>query len=451
MNESNLAYHFANWACELSRSDIPDNVYTAAHRAMLDTLGVTLAGRAHPDIKRLSEIWPASNGSSSLVTGGMTSAEGAALLNASAAHVWDFDDTSYTGIMHGSALIFPVVLALAQELGASDKELHTSFIIGSEIAYVLADICTHQHYFNGWWGTATFGLVGATAAAARLLGCSNNQMAQAIGLAAAAAGGGKSVFGTSAKPFLVGDTAQRAISFARIIAAGLSGPVSGFEGKTGFLHLLNNDIAQLDEASTLGQRWRLIHPGLLVKRYPVCSGAHAAIEEVARLTFETGLPSNEIEAIFIEVPELVRISLVHDAPKTPSQAQFSLPFAVASAILYGGVGLGDLNNGFLQSSKLQALMRKVKISVADDLSTKDMLTRFPESARIKITLKDGTIRKGFCGEAYGMPGRPISEADFWSKFQECLIFADCPTEQPNQLARSIIELTADLFTPIEKP
>ena len=445
MDARGLAYHFAHWAHGLKLHDIPEAVRIVVRRTMLDTMAVTVAGGASADIKKLSGIWPAAGGDSGLATGGMASAETAALINGSAAHFWDFDDTSYTGIMHGSAVVFPAVIALAQELGSSEEDALVAFVIGSEIAYVLADICTHEHYFNGWWSTATFGLVGATAATARLLGCSADQMAQAIGLAAAGAGGGKSVFGTHAKPFLVGETAQRAITFARYIHGGLTGPSANFHSETGFLHLLNNDVADIKEVESLGQRWRLSDPGLLVKRYPVCSAAHAAIDEIARLTFETGLAPENIESINIDIPKLVRISLVHDDPQTPSEAQFSLPFVAACAILYGAVRLVDLNSETLQSTKIQDLMKKVRISEAKDLSTDDMLKRYPESARVRIVLNGSTEHEGFCGEAYGMPKRPLSDEDFLGKVHACLVFAHGAADIPGILDKGILELSKGLY------
>lgn len=446
MDARGMTYHFACWAKNLAPSDIPGHVHTIAHRAMLDTLGVMVAGGAHGDIRHFANIWLTVDGACGLVTGGTAAAETAALINGCAAHYWDFDDTSYTGIMHGSAVVLPVVIALAQETGASDEAARTAFIIGSEIAYVLADTCTQQHYFHGWWSTVTFGLVGATAAAARLLGSDENQIAQAIGLAAAASGGGKSVFGTQAKPFLVGDAAQRAVRFARFIASGLTGPTEGIQGNTGFLHLLNNDVEKLDEANTLGRRWRLADPGLLVKRYPVCSAAHATIEEIARLTFLTDLSADNIEAIQIDVPKLVRISLIHDHPETPAEAQFSLPFAAACAVLNGSVRLDDLNVETIGSAKTRNLMAKTRINEVADLLTDEMRQRFPENARVKILLKDRTERTGFCGEAYGMPGNPLSDADFLQKFQDCLAFAECTTTAPDIIQAELLSLAAELFT-----
>jgi 2-methylcitrate dehydratase PrpD len=446
MDPRGIAFHFAHWASGLNGSDIPEAVHVTARRAMLDTLAVTVAGRAHPTISKLADNWPLAAGPCGLVIGGQTVAETAALINGSAAHIWDFDDTSYTGIMHGSAVIFPTVIALAQECGSSEQGVLAAFIIGSEIACVLADICTHQHYFSGWWSTATFGLVGATAAAARLLGCSEGETAQAIGLAASGAGGGKSVFGTDAKPFLCGEAAQRAITFARFAKSGLSGPTNSFHGATGFLNLLNKGVEQISEIDTLGQRWRLTDPGLLVKRYPVCSAAQAAIDIIAELTFKAGIAAQDIDVIRMEIPELVRISLVHDNPRTPSEAQFSLPFAAACAVRSGGVSLADLTAQTLDSALHQSVVQKLEIAVADDLSSEKMRARFPESARAEIILQDGSRRSGFCGEAYGMPHRKLSDEDFSAKFRDCLKFVGIHGQAFDIEHDNTLQLTGDLFT-----
>ena len=232
---------------------------------MLDTLGVMLAGGAHPSVRALAAAAARGEGRAALATGGRADAEAAALVNGAAAHVWDFDDTSYTGIMHGSAVVLPAGMALAQEVSSGAGALRRAFVAGSEVAYALAELCTHDHYFQGWWSTVTLGLTGATAAAGYLLELDEDAMTSAIGLAAVASGGGKAVLGTDAKPLLVGDAARRAVTLARAAKAGLTGPEDAFENERGFLKLLNRGVAREAELETIGRRWRLCDPGLLFK------------------------------------------------------------------------------------------------------------------------------------------------------------------------------------------
>lgn len=412
---------------------------------MLDTLGVMAAGGVHPMVQVLARGLHGSEGPCSVLCRGTGNAETATLVNGMAAHVWDFDDTSYTGIMHGSAVVFPVVLALAEERGLGEEELTAAFIAGSEITYTLADICTHSHYFKGWWSTTTIGLVGATAAAARLLGLSTNQMTHAIGLAAAAASGGKVVFGTDGKPFLVGETARRAIGFARAAAIGLTGPTEAFEDSRGFFALVNEGAAALSEADTLGKRWRLTEPGLLFKTSPVCSAAHAAIELMARLMNEANISVDEIVSIKAEVPELVQISLVCPRPETIQQAQFSLPYSLACAALHGRVRLADLVQVEISTAKKTALMEKVTTVVAEDLSTDEMRARYPESARLGLALVDGRVVEGFCGDAYGMPKRPLTDKDLTRKFTDCFDFAGLPIQNWLGLKVNLQHLASEVF------
>ena len=97
---------------------------------MLDTLGVMLAGGAHPSVRALAAAAARGEGRAALATGGRADAEAAALVNGAAAHVWDFDDTSYTGIMHGSAVVLPAGMALAQEVGSGAGALRRAFVAG---------------------------------------------------------------------------------------------------------------------------------------------------------------------------------------------------------------------------------------------------------------------------------------------------------------------------------
>ena len=389
---------------------------------MLDTLGVMLAGGAHPSARALAEAAARREGKATLATGGRADAEAAALINGTAAHVWDFDDTSYTGIMHGSAVVLPAALGLAQELGSGACALRRAFVAGSEVAYALADLCTHDHYFQGWWSTVTLGLTGATAAAGCLLELDEDAMTSAIGLAAAAAGGGKAVLGTDAKPLLVGETARRAITFARAAEAGLTGPEAVFEDKSGYLKLLNRGVAAETELESIGRRWRLCDPGLLFKTSPVCSAALAAIELMNDLMAELGASADEVAGIRVEVPQLVDESLVFPEPATPQQMQFSLPYALACAALHGRVRFEDLAHSLISPEK-SAIMARVSVKRAPDLSTDEMRGKYPECIRLTLSLKDGRSTTGFCGAARGMPERPLSDEGLLEKFRAAGAYA----------------------------
>lgn len=421
MSLMSIARQFARFAC--TPQDVPECVERQADRAMLDTLGAVIAGGAHEAVQTLAVATPHHVGNAVLATGGTADMETAALINGMAAHVWDIDDTSYTGIMHGSAVIYPAVLAVAHETAVDLEDARRAFITGSEIAYVLAETCTHDHYFHGWWSTVTFGLVGATAAVGVLFGLNEKEMISALGLAAAASGGGKAVLGTDGKPYLVGDAARRAILFARAAKAGVTGPENVFEDDRGFLKLLNGGKSDSTALESLGQRWRLVDPGLLFKTSPVCSAAHAAIDQMNVLMRELNVAPDQIARVHAEVPELVFISLVYPSPQTPQQAQFSLQFALACAAYNGKVRFEDLSRDAIFAVEKVAMMSKIHVESAADLSTDEMRSTCPESARLAVVLKDGRRASGFRAVAKGMPQNPLSETELIHKFNTALEFA----------------------------
>ena len=408
MNQTTLAWRFAHWSASLTTQTVPPAVRHTARRAILDTFGVIAAGAQHKATQ------------TALAAFGPTPTPTAiALILGTAAHAWDWDDTSYAGINHGSAVVLPAVLAAQAISGADDATALAAFVAGSEIAYTLGEVIGSGHYFRGWWSTITLGLIGATVAACRTLGLSADATGHAIALAAAMAGGGKSVFGTDGKPFLVGMAARNALDLALAAQAGLTGPVHAFEDSRGFLSLLGDGSAQPEIASSLGTRWRLTDPGLLIKSHPVCSAAHAAIEMTAQLCRQACATPDQIAAILCHVPHLVDISLVHDHPHSAQEAQFSLPFAVACAADHGGVRLDDLIDHRFADPDILALMARVRKMHDPALSTPQMLLAAPESARVVLHLADGRRLEGFCPVAYGMPQRPLSDDDLLAKFAEC--------------------------------
>ena len=418
-----LTEYFADWAAAVVARDIPGSACHAARCAIFDTLGVMAAGSAHPKVTTLAESLAASPGVSTTATGHRMEATGAATVNGMAAHVWDFDDNSYTGMIHGSAIILSAVLAVADEISATDDDILLAFVIGSEIAYTLGEVVAHGHFLRGWWATGSLALIGAVAGVCRLYSMDANATAQAIGMAVVSAGIERAIAGTDTKPYLCGHVAARAIILARAARAGLTGPQDGFEHPNGFLALLNGGEGALAETKTLGHRWRLETPGLLFKTSPVCSAAHAVIDLTAELLSKAGKVASEIATARAEVPKLVRASLVFDRPTNAQEAQFSLPYCLANSALHGRVRLEDLTPEAITAPDRAAIMARVSVEIADDLSVPPLSADFPESARLTLTFTDGSTVSGFCGEAYGMPNHPLTEADLCAKFASCMVFA----------------------------
>lgn len=417
-----LQQSIARWAVALTPDAIPTQVKDVSRRAIFDTLAVMVAASEHPSFRALAEAMPDVPGPCFTVGKARSTAETAAMLNGFAAHVWDFDDTSYTGIMHASAVILPAVLALTEEPDLPEDRLRTAFIAASEVTYYIAELCGQDHYFRGWWSTATLGTIGACVGAACLLDLNEEQMAEAIGLAACGGGPMRVLAGTDAKPFMVGKAAAAGIAAARTAALGLTGPRRVFEADYGFLAQMN--AGEVFATPPLGQKWRLVTPGLFFKASPICSAAHAGAELLATLMSESGAEHSDILSIEAEVPDLVAISLIHDRPSNCAEAQFSMPYALACTALTGRLTFADLDPAAINDPMRRGLMQRVSMQQASDLSTEEMRKKAPECARLRVALRSGSVLSGFQASASGMPERPWDDAAFDKKMAECLAYAN---------------------------
>ncbi|MBY6266285.1 MmgE/PrpD family protein, partial [Azospirillum sp. 412522] len=193
-----------DWVAGLRRSDIPEPAAAVALDCIVDTLGVALAGTGEAAARLAAEEARASHatGPSRLLAGGRLCAEGAAFANVAAAHALDFDDNSYAGFVHGSAIVVPAALAMVEAAGGTGSDLLTAVTAGAEAQYALAEAVGNGVYHDGWWTTALFGTVGAAASAAKALGLDGRAAADAIAFALCGTGGLRACFGTGAKPLL---------------------------------------------------------------------------------------------------------------------------------------------------------------------------------------------------------------------------------------------------------
>lgn len=444
--ESSLSVidRLANFVCGLDLDQVPVAVVDEARRCVLDTVGVIVAGQQTPLASAAREHAQQTyrDGNAHLLGTSITlQPMGAALVNAAAGHAYDFDDTSYTGIMHGSVAVLPAALAMAEQQGAEGKLLLEAFIAGVEVEYAIAEFCTSHIYYKGWWTSGVYGPLGAAAAAAKILGLDTRQTAHAMSLAVSHSSGMKVSFGSDAKPLGIGRAASVGIESALLASAELTGPNNAFEGKNGFLSLFNDDQHAADVGLQLADKWCLTEPGILFKSFPVCSAAQAGAELAASLIQRHQLESVDIVNVACEVPPLVDISLVYHQPKTIREAQFSMQYAVGCILAYGDIKLGHLTEGVLAETKLQQQMQKVTMRVAQYLQDDDTVhQRCPEGAGVTITTGSQEQFSDFLERPTGMPGNPISTRALVGKFEDCLQHGDKSAGLAKSIADELLKI-----------
>lgn len=251
----------------------------------------------------------------------------------------------------------------------------------------------------------------------------------------------KAILGTDAKPYQAGRAAAAGIQCGLLAEQGMSGPVGVFEDGRGFAKLYNDGIAESARFGDLGRVWRLWEPGILFKRYPVCSAAQASAELVARLMTDNGILMEDIVSVTCEVPPLVEVSLVHDNPTSPREAQFSMPFAVGCILCFGTITLDHLNAETLDDPQLRSAMGRVGMQLSRELANDPTVAeRCPEGAYVTLALADGRELRDFLPRPTGMPGNPISDRALEDKFCNCFHYGGIPEQRSRRVAKRLWRL-----------
>ncbi|MEW6266987.1 MAG: MmgE/PrpD family protein [Thermodesulfobacteriota bacterium] len=419
-----LADVLAEWAVSLTGDAVPAAVIGKAKRSLVDAIGVAVAGAEHPTTRMIREAAVeeyAAGPCRVLGSGGIKlSAPGAALVNGVAAHVHDFDDTCYDGIVHGSAAVWPAAAAAAEAAGASGRDFLFAFIAGVEVEYALGRLLTDHLYWKGWWNSGLLGALGAAAAAARALSLEPAAARNALRIAACQATGPRVLLGTPVKPYALGCAAAAGVRAALMSRRGLTGPEKAFEHDQGFIKLFNDGLCRPEVLEDLGRRFSLESPGVAFKLYPVCSAAQAAVEATASILAEEKMPAGQVEKVLCRVTPLVAVCLEYDHPGTVTEAQFSLPFAVGCLLAYGQLGVAELSEAVLRDPDLLAHMAKVEMEASETLVASESARKdYPEAALVTIFTRDGRKFEKFNGAATGMPVNPMSDRRLEEKFLAC--------------------------------
>jgi 2-methylcitrate dehydratase PrpD len=398
---------------DLSSSQIPDNVLHQSKRCLIDWLGVALAGsqdRATSVLCIVADEIDTAAQATVLGRGRRRSLPWAALINAFMSHVLDFDDTynPQRTTVHGSAPVWPVVLALSEHRPVSGSQAATAFIAGFETEVRIALAAGPSHYEGGWHVTGTVGHLGAAAAGASVLGLSAGEVANALGAAGTQAAGLKGVYGSMGKALHPGKAAMDGLLAALLAAKGFTASTSIIEGKHGFLEVLSEDFDTGWVTRGLGVEWTVLDDGF--KPYACGSLTHPTIECVIDLRRRHDVDPHEIESIEATVNDYVSWVTAKEDPKTGLEGKFSIFHCAAVAALDGKASVAQFEDGRVNDADVIAMRRRVRI-VVDEALPKD-------GAKVAMTLSDGRRLQAEVAHNKGTPAKPMSDAEIEAKFLE---------------------------------
>ena len=405
----------------------PAGARARAAVAVLDTVGVTLAGASEPASRIVQQVVAREGGDACGVFGTSVRASmsGAALANGTAAHALDYDDMCFVSLAHPSAPLVPAALAAAEAERLPGRAVLDAYVVGFEIEARLGSLMNPRHYRRGWHCTSTLGTIGAAAAVSRLLGLDARTAGHALAIAASEASGLKENFGTMVKPLHAGLAARNGVLAALLAREGMTASELALDGPQGLLHAMDSEGRGLvDAIADLGARWEILDTGITVKLYPSCAGTHPSLDAILDLRRREGFTAADVERIEVDVDSIVPTILIYDRPATGLEGKFSLPFCAAAAVVSGRVGIETFEPASLTNSEVTSLMARITMRVEPALDRDaPPLTH----ARVHISLRDGRMLVQEANGARGYPAHPASDAELDAKFIACARVALSPS------------------------
>lgn len=402
---------------------IPKGAISITKRAILDYLGVALAGCNGSVTKLLSEHAKqiGAIGEAGVIGGAFrTSAELAAWVNGTTGHALDYDDTFPSSVgynFHPTAPILPAVLALGEKCNSPGMDVLAAYIVGIEVESRVGAAIGRYNSEVGWHPTAVVGTIGAAAACANILKLNDWQARTALGVASSLTSGLLQNFGTMTKSLHAGNAAKNGIVATLLAQDGFTANKSIMEGETGFCSIFSGGKVKglENNEQDLGESWHIVSPGMSFKAYPCCRSTHSSIDASVYLRNVLGIDANQVAKIICKTsPQHLQLARFH-RPKNGNEGKFSIPYCIAVALLRGKVSLEDFSDEKVVDAEAQALLSKVDYLYPAEYK-KSPLSLAQE---VVVKLDSGAEHSYKVEVPKGDPENPMTSEELLAKFRDC--------------------------------
>jgi 2-methylcitrate dehydratase PrpD len=400
----------AQFVVDFPTQDIPSDVMHLAKRCLMNYSGVALFATLDPAIDILLDLLRAEGcapAATVIGSGFKTSALNAALANGFLGHLEDYDDT-HTTVIHPSAPILPAALALSEQRTVSGRDLLGAFAVGVEVACRIGLVIV-AHFREGaahWHITNTCGVLGAAAAAGRLLKLTHEQMVYAFAIAGTQACGVREVFGSMCKPFHAGKAAQNGTMAALLAQRGFTGTDGIFEGARGLVGVMASGHDITEATKDLGTHWELPQNGL--KPYACGQANHGFIDAALALRKRPGVTPQTIKHIQGSVEQFAPALVRRRHPRSGLESKFCYYHSVAAALIDGQALPAQFTDDRAADPAIESLRNRI------DFDEDSSLPR--RAVRVTLELNDGRTYTEGVDHPTGTPGNPMSDAMVQEKF-----------------------------------
>lgn len=417
----------------LTLARIGEQSRTAMKRLLMDYLGVALAG-SQSESGRIARRFAREHGGKPqarlIGDSARVPMTAAAFANAISSHSIELDDIDVLALFHFSPPVFSSALAAAEYTGANGKQLLVALAAGCEMMERTSRAANNSLRNRGFHTTPTCGVFGATVAAAKLLRLSPDRLTSALGLAGAQASGLMEMYGPSMqKRFNPGPTARNGVTAALMAQLGFTGADTIFEGERGFLKAFADRTQPDHLVANLEAPYELL---IEFKPYSCARPIHNAIDCALDIRNREGFEADLIDSIHVaRHPDWARYHQ-NKAPRTYHEAQVSLPFSVAVALLEGNALLEQYSNRNIRSASVKRVSQLTSIF-------EDATLPRGVSCKMTVKLRGGDLLTSQVDYPKGSIQNPMTDREMRAKF-ESLAGPVIGTKRAGALADAVMEL-----------
>ena len=409
---------------DLSYAALPSQVTDRVKYLILDYLGVAIRGTmsdsSQPVYRYLNAVHAQPSGIQVPATSLILDPPAAALALGVAAHSLELDDVVNEASLHPAVSVISAALASGFLSQSNGKQIIEAITAGYELMVKLGiALNPAEHYKRGFHPTATCGTFGAAIAAAKLMGLSRDQITHALGIAGSQAAGSMEFLtdGAYTKRFHGGWSAHSGLIAAALAGEGFTGPQSIIEGKFGFLHSYSLSASPQRVLHQWGEPYEVMKTS--IKPHACCRYKQGSIDCIIKIMAENELSASDIAAISISILEAgyALVAEPADKKRNPASivdAQFSMPFGAAIAVLYGNAFLDHYSLETISLPSVKMMMDKVCCQ-KDSSIEGDFPRKWP--ARVTITTVDNRRITEELEYPKGDPENPLSWEELINKFR----------------------------------
>jgi len=417
-----LSSALAQFASGLRYEDIPAKVIERAKLHVLDCIGIGFASTGFEFGQRTINALLGLAGEGPYPVLGTALGlplRDAMLANGTLIHGLDFDDTHSGAVVHASASAVPVVLGVGQRERASGREALAAYLVGVEASSRIGQAAKNGFHLRGFHPTGVVGAFGATLATGRLSGMSPAQLAHAQGIVLSMACGSLEFLedGAWTKRMHPGWAASSAATACALARSGFVGPSRAYEGRFGLFNAFVGTQHPAEPAmsvAALGETWEMLN--VAMKPYPACHFNHAFADAALELRRRHAFALEDIESITARIGAgQTQVVCEPEAskrlPKSAYEAQFSVHYTIATALVRGCFTLAELEEDALADPRTLALTQKTRYEVDPD-------SAFPRyySGEVVLRLKDGRELRHREPHNRGSDARPLTADEIVTKF-----------------------------------